>query len=177
MERPCWGHKPEREADFIHSDNILTEQWVFVYRNAIKFDWKTLQDLRPYRLALIQDYTYTPEIWAAANAGEFKFDKLANDQAALKMLLLNRVDAVPMERNVACDLLRTAFTEAEAAHLSVHPKLMTDNFTTHLLLPRSRTESAARVADFNAGLKKLRASGEYDKLLAQVSCPTGWSGK
>jgi len=109
-----------------------------------------------------------------AKAGQFKSEKLPSDQAALKMLLLGRVDAAPMERNVACDLLKANYSEAEAAKLSPHPKLMTETFTTHLMLPRVREESAARLADFNAGLKKLRASGEYAKLLAKTSCPASW---
>jgi polar amino acid transport system substrate-binding protein len=169
-----WGHKPEHDARFFLSDNVMTEQWVFVYRNALDFNWHQLSDLRPYRLAMIQDYTYTPEIWAMANKGELKIDKLPNDLAALRMLLLKRVDVSPMERNVACDILSRNFTPAEAAQLSAHPKLMTESFTTHLMMPRVLSESAARVNSFNAGLKKLRASGEYARLLAQVNCPKAW---
>ncbi|QDL55828.1 substrate-binding periplasmic protein [Rhodoferax aquaticus] len=170
-----WGHKPEHEASFLLSDNVLTEQWVMVHRKAIALQWNALPDLKPYRMAMIQDYTYTPQIWAMANAGELKVERVQDDRAALKMLLLDRVDVSPMERNVACDLLQKNFTPAEASRLSAHPKLMTDSFTTHLLLPKARNESATRLAEFNAGLKKLRASGEYNKLLAQVNCPTAWS--
>lgn len=172
----AWGNNPERNPPFFVSDNVVTEKWVFVYRNAVKFRWNSLADLKPYRVALIQDYTYTPEIWTMANAGDFKSDKLPNDAAAIKMLLLDRVDVAPMERNVACDVLQKNFTEADAAKLSVDPKQMIDTFTSHVLLPRSLAESANRVVDFNAGLKKLKASPEYAKLLSQVKCPSGWSG-
>ena len=172
----AWGNNPERNPPFWVSENVVSEQWVFVYRNALKFNWTTLSDLKPYRVAMIQDYTYTPEIWAKANAGEFKVDKLLNEAAAIKMLLLDRVDVAPMERNVACDVLHTSFSEADATKLSVAPKLMTDSFTSHVLLPRALPGSAARLADFNAGLKKLRATAEYTKLASQVKCPLGWSG-
>lgn len=169
-----WGHKPEHDASFILSDNVLTEQWVFVYRNAIDFKWKQLSDLRAYRLAMIPDYTYTPEIWEMANRGELKIDKLPSDLAALRMLLMKRVDVSPMERNVACDILSRNFSPAEAAQLSAHPKLMTESFTTHLMMSRVLPESATRINSFNAGLKKLRASGEYEHLMAQVNCPKAW---
>lgn len=172
----AWGNNPERNPPFWVSDNVVSEQWVFVYRNALKFSWNTFSDLKPYRVAMIQDYTYTPEIWAKANAGEFKVDKLPNEAVAIKMLLLDRVDVAPMERNVACDVLHTSFSEADATKLSVDPKLMTDSFTSHVLLPRALPESAARLADFNAGLKKLRATTEYTNLVSQVKCPLGWSG-
>ncbi|CAN5722276.1 transporter substrate-binding domain-containing protein [soil metagenome] len=169
-----WGHKPEHDVSFILSDNVLTEQWVFIHRSAQAFQWQQLADLRPYRVALIQDYTYTPEIWSMASKGDFRSDKLPNDLTALRMLLLKRVDVVPMERNVACDILSRNFSAAEAAQLSAHPKLMTEMFTTHLLMPRSLSSSAAKIQSFNSGLKKLRTSGEYQKLLSQVSCPKGW---
>lgn len=169
-----WGHKPEHDASFFLSDNVLTEQWLFVHRKAIKFDWQTLADLRPYRIAMIQDYTYTPEIWVMANAGQLKVDRQKDDMTVLKMLTLGRVDIAPMERNVACDLLARHFPAADSAKLVAHPKLMTDTFTTHVMLPRSLETSSGRIADFNKGLKQLRASGEYAKLLAQVSCPGGW---
>lgn len=172
----AWGNNPERNPPFFISDNVVTEKWVFVYRNAVKFRWSNLADLKPYRVALIQDYTYTPEIWSMANAGEFKSDKLPNDMAAIKMLLLDRVDVAPMERNVACDVLHKHFNDADAAKLSVDPKQMTDTFTSHVLLPRSLAQSESRLADFNAGLKKLKASPEYAKILAQVTCPSGWRG-
>lgn len=171
----AWGNNPERNPPFFVSDNVVSEQWVFVYRNAVKFNWSTLADLKPYRVAMIQDYTYTPEIWAMAQAGDFKSDKLPNDAAAIKMLLLERVDVAPMERNVACDVLQKNFTDADAAKLSVDPKQMTDTFTSHVLLPRALPDSAARAADFNAGLKKLKATPEYARLVSQVKCPSGWS--
>lgn len=169
-----WGHKPEHNQSFILSENVLSEQWVFIYRKEIHFNWDKLSDLRPYRLALIADYTYTPEIWSMANQGQFKTDKLPNDLTALRMLLLKRVDVAPMERNVACDILSRNFSGAEAAQLAAHPKLMTESFSTHLMLPRVLPQSPARIQRFNTGLRKLRASGEYARLLAQVSCPKGW---
>ena len=172
----AWGNNPERNPPFFVSDNVVTEKWVFVYRKAVKFSWNKLADLKPYRLALIQDYTYTPEIWSMATAGDFKSDKMPDDLSAIKMLLLDRVDVAPMERNVACDVLQKNFTDADAAKLSVAPKQMTNTFTSHVLLPRSLAESAARAADFNAGLKKLKASPEYAKIQAQIKCPSGWSG-
>ena len=79
-----------------------------------------------------------------------------------------------MERNVACDLLRRNFSAEDAARLTAHPKRMTDTFTTHLMLPRKRAESAARMQAFNQGLKHLKDSGRHAQLLAQVSCPTEW---
>ena len=169
-----WGKKPVHETDFLISDNVLTEQWVFLHRKTLRFDWQTWSDLRPYRMAMVRDYTYTPALWAMAQAGEIKVEHLSDDLSALKLLLLGRVELVPMERNVACDLLRRNFSAEDAARLTAHPKLMTDTFTTHLMLPRKRAESGARMQAFNQGLKHLKDSGRHVQLLSQVSCPTAW---
>lgn len=91
-------------------------------------------------------------------------------------MLLKRVDVAPMERNVTCDLLNRHFSVTDAAQLSARPKLMTESFTTHTMMARALPESVARIASFNLGLKKLRASGEYAKLFAQVRCPQSWVG-
>lgn len=45
-----WMHKPEREAEFLYSDPVLTEQFVFFYREDSPFDWQNLDDLNGYRM-------------------------------------------------------------------------------------------------------------------------------
>jgi polar amino acid transport system substrate-binding protein len=145
-----------------------------VHRKDLNFDWQTLGDLRPYRVAMVRDYTYTPALWSMAKAGELKVENLPDDLSALKLLLLGRIDLAPMERNVACDLLRRNFSTKDAARLMAHPKLMTDTFTTHLMLPRKRPENSARMQSFNQGLKHLKDTGRHAQLLSQLSCPTGW---
>ncbi|QDQ26819.1 amino acid ABC transporter substrate-binding protein [Chitinimonas arctica] len=170
-----WGHKPEHEESFFLSDNVLTEQWVFVYRAKSGFDWQTLADLRPYRMAIIQDYTYTPQLWSMVKSGELQADLTPNDLSSLRKLISARVDIAPMEKNVACDLLARHFGAGSANLLRYHPRLMTDQFTTHLMLSRKLPDSFALVTAFNAGLKKIQASGEHAKLLSQVRCPTAWA--
>ncbi|MFC4160482.1 substrate-binding periplasmic protein [Chitinimonas lacunae] len=170
-----WGRTDERERDFWLSDNVVTEQWVFVYRKNIEFNWNSFEDLRPYQIAIIRDYTYTPELRAMLNNSDLRTDPTPDDLAALRKLVIGRVDLAPMERNVACDILSRYFSEGEANRLRAHPRPMTESFTTHLLLPRSRPDSLLLLQAFNGGLKKLYESGEHAQLLKQIRCPNGWS--
>ncbi|MFN4238792.1 MAG: substrate-binding periplasmic protein [Vogesella sp.] len=169
-----WGYNPARNSRFLSSDTVLTEQWVFVHRRDMPFDWKALSDLQPYRLAIIANYTYTPEMWRLLQQGKLQSDATPDDLLALRKLLARRVDVVPIERNVACYLLSRHFALAQAEKLHAHPRRLTDQFTTHLLLPLSRPGSAGLLADFNRGLQQLKASGEHARLLRGVSCPSGW---
>ncbi len=50
---------------------------------------------------------------------------------------------------------------------------MTDNFTTHVLLPKVLPQSQARLEAMNKGLAALRASGEYQRLLEFTECKVG----
>lgn len=169
-----WGHKPEYDGQFILSDNVLTEQWVIVHRKDVALKWASLDDLRPYRLVTVPDYTYTPELRAMMKAGTIRTESAPNDVAVLKLLTLGRADAAPMELSVACELLKTQFTDGDMQRLTAHPKLITDSFTTHLLMNRTQAANVQRVADFNAGLRKLRESGEYARLLERSPCPETW---
>lgn len=169
-----WGHKPEYDSQFYLSDNVLTEQWVVVYRKELALKWTVLDDLRPYRMATVPDYTYTPELRALVKSGGIKAESAPSDSAVLKLLSLARVDVAPMELSVACELLKTQFSAADMQKLAAHPRLITDSFTTHLMMNRTQPANAQRVADFNAGLKKLRESGEYARLLEKSPCPESW---
>ncbi|WP_310387206.1 substrate-binding periplasmic protein [Roseateles sp.] len=170
-----WGASAERRRDFLLSDNILTEQWLIVHRKQIALKWTQLSDLRPYTLGFIRDYTYTPEFWALIRSNELRGDHTPNDLAGLRKMIRGRIDAMPMERNVACDLLKHNFSIKEADEFAAHPRLLTDTFTTHLILPPQQPRSAGLLSDFNRGLKALRESGEHARLLQTVQCPASWA--
>lgn len=170
-----WGASAERKRDFLLSDNVLTEQWLIVHRRAVPLQWREMKDLKPYTLGFIRDYTYTPEFWDLIKSGEVKGDSTPTDLAGLRKMLLGRMDAMPMERNVACDLLGRFFKPAEAAQFAAHPRAFADSFSTHLILPPQNPRSASLLADFNRGLKRLKDSGEHATLLRSVSCPAGWN--
>lgn len=169
----AWGRKPEREREFLLSDNVVTEQWVLLYRAGTPFDWANLEDLGERRIAAVRTYTYTPQFHALAAAGKLKVDWSPDDLATLRKLVAGRADIVPLDRNVACFLLDTQFTPAEAALVRAHPRLITENFTSHLMLSKQRPDSATRMALFNQGLARLRSTGEYQKLLASSECKAG----
>ncbi|MGM9515052.1 substrate-binding periplasmic protein [Roseateles sp. DB2] len=169
-----WGANEERRRDFLLSNNVMSEQWVFVHRRDKPLTWRSLTDLEPYTLGVIKGYTYTPEFWRLVRKGELKTDGTPDDLAGLRKLLLGRLDALPMERGTACYLLLSHFSTEEARQIDYHPRLLTDSFTTHVIFPKGKARSAQLLEDFNRGLKQLQASGEYQRLLRGVACPAHW---
>ena len=88
----------------------------------------------------------------------------------MRLLLAGRLDVVPIERNVACYLMGAHLVPAEAAQLRAHPRLLTRQFTTHLMLSDKLPQSAARMRAFNQGLRILQGSPEYAELLHLPGC-------
>jgi polar amino acid transport system substrate-binding protein len=169
-----WGRNPTRDVGFLVSDNILTEQWVFIYRQGTAgtpaFDWKRFSDLKNLRIGAVQFNTYTPEFWALQKAGTLKVEFAADDLSNLRRLVAGRLDVVPMERNMACFLMSAHFSPAEVAPLRAHPKLLTSQFTTHLLLSAKLPQSARRMKAFNQGLRILQRSNVYAEKLQLPGC-------
>lgn len=169
-----WGRNAQRDAGFLVSDSILAEQWVFVYRQdavaTSRFDWKIFSDLAPLRIGAVQFNTYTPEFWALQRSGVLKVDFAVDDVTNLRRLVAGRVDIVPMERNMACFLMKTQFAPAEVASLRAHPRLLTNQFTTHLMLSTKLPQSAQRMKAFNQGLRIVQKDYRYSEKLLQPGC-------
>ena len=169
-----WGKNPTRDVGFLISDNVLTEQWVFLYRQRADgskaFDWDTLADLKGQRIAAVQSYTYTAEFWEMQKAGTLKVELAQDDLGNLRRLVAGRVDVTVIERNVACYLMNAHFKPGEVADLRAHPKLLTTQFTTHLMLSEKLPQSAERMKVFNRGLAQLKKSKDYAALLQYPQC-------
>ena len=168
-----WGKSPERDVGFLISDNVMTEQWIFMYRDrpgAQAFDWENLADLKGQRIAVVQSYTYTPEFWALQKSGVLTVEVAQDDLSNLRRMVAGRVDVTVIERNVACYLMKEHFTPDEVAPLRAHPKMLTNQFTTHLMLSKKIPESAERMAAFNLGLAQLKKSKDYAAMLRYPEC-------
>lgn len=169
-----WGKNPKRDVGFLISDNVLTEQWVFLYRQApagsVRFDWKNLNDLQGLRIGAVRFNTYTPEFWALQKAGVLKVEFASDDLNNLRLLVAGRIDVLPMERNMACALMKTHFKPEETLDLRAHPRLLTEHFTTHLMLSEKLPSSAARMQDFNRGLALYKKTPAYAQSLQLADC-------
>ena len=169
-----WGKNPARDVGFLISDNVLTEQWVFVYRSGFDgtphFDWKHLADLKGKRMGAVRFNTYTPEFWDLQKAGVLTVEFANDDLSNLRLLVAGRIDVVPMERNMACYLMKAHFKPEETANLRAHPRLLTDHFTTHLMLSAKLPASAARMQNFNRGLALLKKTPAYARALQLDGC-------
>ncbi|MEH6631613.1 MAG: ABC transporter substrate-binding protein [Halopseudomonas aestusnigri] len=165
-----WMHKDEREAEFLFSDPVLIEQFVFFYLKETPFEWQGLEDLTGYRMGGGIKYSYGPEFDAALAAGNFFMDRGPNDRNNFEKLLAGRVQLYPQEISVGYFAIRENFTPEQQAMITHHPKAILNNLS-YVLFPKSLPGSEALLARFNKRLKEFKESGKYqiyiDRLTAK----------
>lgn len=163
-----WYTSEERALDFHYSAPLLVDSTVFFYMkdNPIP-DWETLDDFKGRRIGATAGYTYTPEFWEAAKSKRLNIQEASSDELNFKKLLKGRIDMFPTSDLVGQKLLKEKFGPEEAAKVAFHPQSL---FAApgHLLFSRQLENGEELVAIFNRGLEKLRDSGQYDQLWADL---------
>lgn len=157
-----WMHKTERENDFIYSDAILTEQFVFFHNKSIDFNWSTIDDLYGMKMGGILAYSYGPDLDKALEKGLVEMERIKHPRQNFKMLLRGRIQLNPMEINVGYSLLKKHFTLEQHTQITHHPKPFLNN-QSYVLFPKKLKNSKELVKRFNKALAKMKASGQYDE--------------
>lgn len=84
-----WMHKEKRSVDFIYSDAILIEQFVFFHNKGSSFNWKSVDDLKNLEIGGIIAFSYGSELNHALSQGEVVIDRVKQPQQNFKKLLYN----------------------------------------------------------------------------------------
>jgi polar amino acid transport system substrate-binding protein len=156
-----WMHKSEREDDFIYSDIVLTEQFVFFHKKSLQFNWDSLKDLKDINIGGVIASSYGPLFDKALVQGELVMNRVSRPQQNFKMLLHNRIDVFPFEINVGNAVLKDHLTSDEQKEITSHPKPYLNN-SSFLLFPRTLRNSQNLSIRFNKQLETIKADGRYD---------------
>jgi len=156
-----WMHKPEREDDFIYSDILLTEKFVFFHKKSLEFNWNSIKDLKKFTLGGVNASSYGPLLDKALIDGELVMGRVTHPRQNFKMLLHNRIDVFPFEINVGNAVLKEHLTSDEQNKITSHPKPYLNN-SSFLLFPRTLRNSKNLSIRFNKQLEKMKADGRYD---------------
>lgn len=159
-----WVHSTEREGSFHYSKAISRAPLVFFHLKAKPFIWNTFQDLKGKQIGTVYKYYYGAEFHQAQDAADFQVDVVTDDVLNLRKLHAGRIDATPINLYVGYYLAHQLFV-AETARLFTHNQQIMKISEHHLLLPRSLSESALRLALFNEGLDIIKQNGEYAAIL------------
>ena len=163
-----WAMVPLFKNDFVFSDTIYEGSIHFFYlkNNLPKFDWATLDDLRKYRIGVIDSFVYSPEFQQAKLEGKLNIESVPNELQNFRKMLANRIDLYPGNLDVGLDALNRELSPEDTAKFTYHPKPLRTT-TYHLLLSKKLKNHEVILDRFNQGLAMLRKSGKYDEYLAE----------
>jgi polar amino acid transport system substrate-binding protein len=161
-----WLRSPEREQEFYISDPVVQSTYVFFHLKKRNFSWKTLEDLKDYRIGGTFGYDYGEAFQKAEKEKRIRVERASRDELNLAKLLHERIDIFPLDINVGYTLLVNEYPPEVVSTVTVHPLALRDD-PLHLLLSRKVPENKTRMEKFNSGLKKLYESGKIDQYLEE----------
>ncbi|MCW0506190.1 substrate-binding periplasmic protein [Aeromonas piscicola] len=162
------SYKPERERYLLYPQQAhLRHSWHFFVRKAdmLRIRYDTLSDLKPWRIGVTKDFSYTPELTAALADPAYHFQEIPINQLQLRKLIAGRIDAVPMPLVTAFAQIKEEGLEGKLDYL---PKpLKASPYYTVWTRARADAGTPALMAAYDAELLHMKRDGRlkaiYDK--------------
>lgn len=162
-----WAITPERQRDLVYSDPVMTLHMVFFQHAGANIPWQTLRDLAPWRIGVTTENTYSDEFSQLQAAGVLHVEASPDDVDNFFHLITRHIDLFPIDAEVGNLLLIQHFHPDQRNLVEAQ----THSFWSapmHVVIWRKQPQAAELIRRFNLGLKQLRSSGEYDRLINQT---------
>ncbi|HEU6438415.1 MAG TPA: transporter substrate-binding domain-containing protein [Nitratidesulfovibrio sp.] len=159
------AHSDEREASMAFSAPVTEARQSFYYvrSNHEDFLWQQYEDLLPYRIGLVQGYTYSPEFLAAVERLHLSVEFAPSDESNFSKLRTGRVDLCLSNDLVAEAYLTTQPGLRDTIGKADRPVRI---YPLHMAFSR-RSPLAARLPEINAELERMRADGTLKRIFSQ----------
>jgi len=156
-----WAHNEERAPFFLFSDAIMSmnEQiWTSADSNA-----KSHSDLEGLNACLPLGYIQPDYIKTMVEAGTVKMDSPKDMTTCFKKLEAKRIDFVISNSMQAASIIKKAAINPNSLKAAITSP---DTSEAFLIVGKNHPKGKEIVAAFNKGLAALKASGEYDAIIA-----------
>ncbi|MGL6151533.1 MAG: substrate-binding periplasmic protein [Aeromonas sobria] len=166
------SYNAARERYLIYPQQAhLRHSWHFFVRKAdlLQIRYETLADLKPWRIGVTRDFSYTPELTAAMADPTYHFQQIPMNRLQLRKLLAGRIDTVPMP-------LVTAFTQLKEEGLTGKvdylPKpLKSSPYFNTWARAKADENTPAQMAAYDAELLRMKHNGSLKALYDQYATP------
>ncbi len=166
-----WVWSEDRSKVFHYSDPILKVPLVFFHMKSFKFDWKTYDDLKDIPIGIIYKNYYTPKFHKALDAKKLDVQIVSYDKHNFDKLFVNRIKLFPHSQISGYYIINSKYNSKKCQLFTHHPKPLKISIY-HMMFPKINKKSKNIVKLFNEGLRKLKESGEYDKILEKYNLTT-----
>ena len=155
-----WNRSAERERLFhLHATPLLAEPGVFFHLKTTPLDWTRLEDLKNYRMGVTMGYKNEEVYKELAIAA----DPAPSEELNFKKIAAGRIDVYETSRAVGYATIAKTLPPEVARQFTHHPK-PAEIYDYFVLLSRETPKGPAWTIKFESGLRKLKASGAYDRI-------------
>lgn len=159
-----WNKTEERAKEFVFpKTSLLKDENVFFHLKSTPFSWTKLEDLKRYRMGVTMGFKEEAIYKAQGIAAEV----VTSEDLNFKKMRVGRIDVYQTSKRVGYVTLKKTFGQQETSVFTHHPKVVSES--EYFVLFSRATPRGQYLADkFDAGLKKLKASGGYDKIMVET---------
>ncbi len=155
-------YSKEKTKDFYFSEPFPAAPLVFLKRKTDHIEYSSLQDLKPYSIAVVRGYVNTEEFDEATFLIK---EETTSDLQNLKKLIGGRINLVVIDKYVGYYLLKKYLPESLNLIDTVEPPL--ENKELYLCVSKQHAEALQIVEAFNNGIHTMRKDGSLDRLVQQ----------
>ncbi|MFD2263514.1 substrate-binding periplasmic protein [Lacibacterium aquatile] len=152
----------ERARDFLFSDPLYVVKRRVYLSAATGVIYRDLADLKGRKGCMEIGSTLPNEVEAMIQRGEISAERPADLQSCARMLAAGRADFFIINELAANDFIRKSGVPKGSIRIVEKPYGETGQ---HLLISRRLPGAEQALADFNAALARLKASGDYDRIV------------
>lgn len=150
--------------EFIYSEPMGSGPLGFAERKDKAISWSVLDDLKPYRIGIVQDYVNTADFDAMVAAKTLKTSTTISDTNNLMKMVNKRIDLAVVDKNVMNYLLKTDKKLMKKADLAQFNKTILEDKKLFICFKKgAKGEELAKI--YNEGLKKIDIMGIMNKYL------------
>jgi polar amino acid transport system substrate-binding protein len=143
------------------SEPLVRGEVVLFHRKDQPFDWKRIEDLKPYRIGTTLGYSYGTQFDGALQDGLLRIEQNSKEDTAFRLLELKRIDLHPQDRAVGYSMLRRLFPGEQA--ITHHPRYLNTE-SLRLLFRKDDPAAEELLRRFNEELARFAQRGELKRL-------------
>lgn len=153
----------ERAKEYFFSDSYMESPVVFYKRKGEPVSWKTMDDLKNYKIAVLRGNSYSPEF---DKADFLKKTVTVSEKLSFRKLYLKEADLAVMDQIVGYYLINNELPDYQKdAFELVQPALHVNRL--YLMFSKNALEIQQKIDAFNSGLKEISKDGTLKKILSK----------
>lgn len=157
-----WIQTAERDNFAYFSDTIITQESVLFHLKSKPIAARTFADIKD--INIVVPIGYSLGVWEKPiESGHVLLDRTPNLKTGFRQILVNRMDAFPVIKDVGYHVLRRYFTPEQRAKIT-HAPMVLERIEYRLMLSQKHEQNIALLKRFNQGLARFKNSSRYQQM-------------